>query len=337
MGNRKTAASSEESVENCPLFTDIPVSKVRSIEVNGVRNGPTGQIHKYIDSIAPIATKNDIRAEFGGGTFLIRALGEGQQPLEEAHVDIAGRVLWDQEEDEEEEEEEEQFQPSFGARFAGRERERERGNQRDPRRDPYGDRGYDPRRDPYGDRGYGSPYGPPPWAPRQQQQGSSLQDKLLEAFIARPAVDATQLQSQLESLRLENERLRSQCSSYQSEIMEIRRKYNQEIDDERQRGNKFVREFEEKLDRLRDELSKERSQRTAHERRIFEMELLSKYSKDGKSEGFSPDKLGPLMPIIGVMVSKWLGLSPAEMDQLAAEQNQMQGGGASAIPGIPSE
>lgn len=323
MANRKTAASSEESVENCPLFTDIPVSKVRSIEVNGVRSGPNGQLHKYIDSIAPIATKNDIRAEFGGGTFLIRALGEGQQPLEEAHVVIAGRVLWDQEEDDEEEEEE-QFQPSFGARFAGRERERERGDQRDPRRDPYGD------------RGYGSPYGPPPWAPRQQQ-GSSLQDKLLEAFIARPAVDATQLQSQLESLRLENERLRSQCSSYQSEIMEIRRKYNQEIDDERQRGNKFVREFEEKLDRLRDELSKERSQRTAHERRIFEMELLSKYSKDGKSEGFSPDKLGPLMPIIGVMVSKWLGLSPAEMDQLAAEQNQMQGGGASAIPGIPSE
>jgi hypothetical protein len=330
---KKHKTHAEESTENCPLFTDIPISKVRAIEIHGMIDDGRSVEAQYLDEIEPTSRVADIKAEFGGGRFLLKAIGEGQQPLEERQISIGGPVVWI-----DDEEQHEPPEPAFGARFRGN------GRGHDPRNDPRSDprlpqNGYDPR---YGQPpfGAGPPFGGSPWSSPRSQMGlqqEALMGKLLDAFISKPTTDASASQAEIQSLRNELERQRTAASNYQNDLIDLRRKYNDSIDEERSRSSKRIQELQSELDKCRQELHKEAVKIMAYERKIMEMELSSKFSKDGSGGGgFDMSKIQPLMPILGVMVSKLIGLSPDEAGQLAQEQNAISNG-ASSIPGIPSE
>lgn len=319
----------EESTENCPLFTDIPISKVRAIEIHGMIDDGRSVEARFLDEIEPTCRVADLKSEFGGGSFLLKAIGEGQQTLEERQISIAGPVVWIDEDEQQEAQE-----PAFGSRFRGN------GRGHDPRNDSrFSPAGYDPRyaQPPYGQP---SPFGSPPWGPPRSQMASqqdALMGKLIDAFISKPATDVSASQAEITSLRSELERQRTLANNHQNDLIDLRRKYNDSIEEERSRSSKRIRELESELDKCRQDLHKEAVKIMAYERKIMEIELSNKFSKDGNGGGgFDMSKIQPLMPILGVMVSKLIGLSPDEAGQLAQEQNAISNG-ASSIPGIPSE
>ncbi len=332
----------EESTENAPLFPDMPLTKVRGISLHGVIQDEQGEeTAVYIDMIAPNADASYIQREFGGGSFILKATGENHQQLDERQITIAGPALWTKllqsEEDKQQQQEQDQ---RFGRRF---------GSSSDPRRDPrFADpRFADPRfADPrFADPRIGDPrfnpyqFGGPPWRPQQQSsQQEQIVGKLLDAMISSRAPDPSALKGELESLRMENDRLRSQISRLQSDEMDIRSRFNSAVEEERTRASRRIKESEETCDRFREELNKERQRAIALERKIMEYELHVKFADKGKdgSGGFNMESVKPMLPFIGAVAMKWLGIDAETSGQAVSESQHLVENPATSIPGIPS-
>lgn len=331
MKNRRDQQQGEDSADNCPLFVDVPLSKCRAIQVSGVIFDERDNEHKafYLADIPPTADVALIQREFGGGEFSLVATGENSRQLGERRVSIAGPVLWAEELQEDRPDPREE---QFGRRFSRDRDERDRDPRYDPRFDPrLGGYGGHPGMGPPGFGGYG---GFP--RPGAQADSVNLTAKLLDAVLASRGSSPETMQANLESLKSENDRLRSANAALQNENFDLRRRFNEQITEESDRWSRKYRDALSEEQKAKDDLYKERIRSAALERKIMEMELTAKFSKDGSKGGFDPKMLEPLFPMLGLVVSKMLGLSQDDMQRIAAEQ-QMMAQGAQEIPGIPTE